>query len=351
MVITNLEYRTSEHAKEKLIQVASEPLYAELKRLIERDGLLKPQPFYYGFKTILTLLMISSAWTILLVADSLWIKLLDIVYLSFATTQFCFIGHDAGHRQIFRSTRKNDILGLINVLFVGASYFWWMDTHNKHHSKPNQSPHDPAIDHSILAFSQGEALSKTGIPRFLVKLQAWLFIPLMCLYPISIRIDSIRFFIQNRYKFRLLEAFLMFTHFVLFFFLLFATVDFWTAILFVAIHESLFGLYIASVFVPNHIGMVILNDSNDLDFLNHQVSTARNIKGRRFVEFWFGGLNYQIEHHLFPKMARNRLKKAKKIVEEFCRQKSIQYYETTFLQSYREILTYLHQVSMGLRSS
>ncbi len=328
-----------------------ESSYAELKRLIERHGLLKPQPLYYTYKTILAFLMVISAWIILLTADSMWIKLLDAVFLAFATTQLGFIGHDAGHRQIFKTAWKNDVVGLVNVLFVGASYFWWVETHNKHHSKPNQLAYDPAIDYSVLAFSNEQALSKRGIQRFLIKYQAWLFIPMMALYPISMRIDSIRFLLQGKHRSRYLEAFLMIVHFVLYFPLLFFAFGPWMAILFMVIHESLFGLYLVSVFVPNHMGMVILEDGTDLDFLTQQVITARNIKGHPLVDFWYGGLNYQIEHHLFPKMARNRLRKAKRIVEDFCREKSIVYYETGFFQSYREILTDLHRVSAALRSA
>jgi len=349
-MIIDLEYDTSQNPSKEKQQPGPEPLYAELKRIIESHGLLKTQPLFYWYKILAAFLMFVSAWVIFFVADQNWIKLLDAVYLAFATTQLSFLAHDAGHRQIFSSSRRNDIFGLISVLLVGGSYFWWVDTHNKHHSKPNQTPHDPAIDYTILAFSHEDAVRKTGIYRFIVRYQAWLFGPLMCLYPISIRVDSIRFFLRNRYPFRLAETILMATHFLLYFFILFTNLSFWSAISFVLIHGALYGLYITSVFVPNHMGMQILEPSSDLDFLRHQVVTARNIKGPRFLDFWFGGLNYQIEHHLFPKMARNRLRKAGKIVEDFCRQKSIDYYETSFFRSYLEILRYLRGVSLSLRA-
>ena len=349
--MTNNPDAILEKEEQKKSPGSIESSYAELKRLVERHGLLKPQPLYYMYKTILAFLMVAVAWIVLLTTESLWIKFLDAVFLAFATTQLGFIGHDAGHRQIFKTAWKNDMLGLMNVLFVGASYFWWVDTHNKHHSKPNQLSYDPAIDYSVLAFSNEQALSKKGLQRFLIRYQAWLFVPMMALYPISMRIDSVRFLLQSKHKFRLLESFLMLGHFVLYFPVLFFALGPWMAVLFILIHETLFGLYLVSVFVPNHMGMVILEDDNDLDFLTQQVITARNIKGHPLVDFWYGGLNYQIEHHLFPKMARNRLRQAKKIVEDFCKQKSIGYYETGFFQSYREILKDLHRVSVTLRAA
>ena len=113
---------------------------------------------------------------------------------------------------------------------------------------------------------------------------------------------------------------------------------FWQAILFTVIQRVLFGLYISSVFVPNHMGMPILNAKENPDFLLQQVLTSRNVKGHPLVDFLFGGLNYQIEHHLFPKMPRNRLRSARKLVQEFLQEKSIAYHETGFIQSFREIL-------------
>jgi len=80
------------------------------------------------------------------------------------------------------------------------------------------------------------------------------------------------------------------------------------------------------------------------------VLTSRTIKGSLLVDFWYGGLNYQIEHHLFPTMPRNKLRKAQAIVKAFCKEHAIAYHETTMLQSYCEILHCLHQVSAPLRN-
>ena len=84
------------------------------------------------------------------------------------------------------------------------------------------------------------------------------------------------------------------------------------------VHQLLFGLHMGMVFAPNHKGMPILEKDNDLDYLTQQVLTARNIKPNPLVDFMYGGLNYQVEHHLFPNMSRNRLGEAQKIVRPFC---------------------------------
>jgi fatty acid desaturase len=258
--------------------------------------------------------------------------------------QVGYLGHDAGHHQIFRTSWKNDLLGLVNGFSLGTSYTWWVDTHNRHHGKPNQISFDPAIEYSLLAFSEEEVAEKKGLARFMVQLQAVFFIPLFMLYPISMRFDSIRYILQNRYRYRIVEAFTLVAYFPLYFLLLYFSMGFWQSLLIAALHQSLFGLYLSSVFVPNHIGMPVLAPDANEDFVRHQVLTSRNIKGARIVNYLFGGLNYQIEHHLFPRMPRNRLRKASKIVQAFLQERSIHYCQAGIFQSYRSILSYLHQI-------
>ena len=69
------------------------------------------------------------------------------------------------------------------------------------------------------------------------------------------------------------------------------------------------------------------------------------------TDFWFGGLNYQLEHHLFPSLARNQLKAAQATVRAFCQARAIPYHETSVWQAYRGILRHLHRVSAPLRQA
>jgi fatty acid desaturase len=323
--------------------------YAELKGIIKQQGLLDKQPAYYTYKILLTLGMLTLSLTILLVIDNLWLQLLNAAYLAFVFTQISFIGHDLGHRQILGDTRKNTIGSLIFTLLLGTSGELWVRTHNAHHANPNNIDLDPDIDTPIIAFTQEEASRKQGIARFIVKYQAYLFFPITCLLPFSRHVDGIKFVLQKRGKHTAAEALCMAIHFVLYFGLPVYFLPLWQALLFVVIHQGLQGMYMASVFAPNHKGMPVLDEGSRLSFLRRQVLTARNVKAHPFTDFWYGGLNYQIEHHLFPKIPRNKLGEAQAIVKAFCHARSIPYYETGLLQSYRELLQYLHQVSAPLR--
>lgn len=93
----------------------------------------------------------------------------------------------------------------------------------------------------------------------------------------------------------------------------------------------------------------MLENENDMDFLHRQALTSRNIHAHPWTDFWYGGLNYQIEHHLFPGMARNQLKQAQQLIRPFCQAHAISYHETSVLQSFREIFHYLYQIGAPLR--
>ncbi|HLF90275.1 MAG TPA: fatty acid desaturase [Anaerolineales bacterium] len=324
--------------------------YSQLKELIKQKGLLEKQPRFLAMKMIVNAVMLAISLVILFTTDNFWLQMLNAVFMAFIFGQTGFIAHDSGHRQGFHTPQMNDIFGLIhgNAL-IGMSYGWWMDKHNQHHAHPNQVDLDPDIDIPVIAFSEEQALSKRGLVRFIVKHQKIFFFPLLLFEAYSLRLGSFGFLKTQMWKYRGQEILLITLHFAWYFGVIFTALPFWTGLAFIFLHQALFGLYMASVFAPNHKGMLVVPRNVQLDFFRLQVLTARNVKAHPVTDFWYGGLNYQIEHHLFPTMARNKLNEAQTIVREFCDKYNIQYYETSILNSYAEILDYLHVVSAPLR--
>ena len=325
--------------------------YATLKRLIMEKGLLDKQPGFLTYKILLSAAMWAVSISILFLTDNLWIQLLNAVYLAFVFGQFAFIAHDTGHRQGFNTTKQNDFFGLLHAnLLIGMSYGWWMDKHNKHHAHPNQEDMDPDIAIPVVAFSEKAALEKRGIPRFIVKYQSFFFFPLLLFEAYSLHVGGAIFLAQKKaWKYRRLEILLLVLHFVSYLTFIFLALGTWKGLVFVLVHQALFGLYMASVFAPNHKGMLIVGKDEAMDFLRMQVLTARNVRAHPITDFWYGGLNYQVEHHLFPSMARNQLRQAQFIIRQFCNDLDISYHETSMFHSYMEILEYLHLVSAPLR--
>ena len=314
-----------------------------------QQGLLDKQLGYYVCNTVLRLAFLGASLTFLFVVESFWLQLLNAAFLAFVFTQIGFLGHDAGHRQLFNRAARNDLFGLATNLLLGISRSWWIDTHNQHHVNPNDLDLDPHTALPVFAFSEEQARSKRGPLRLLVGYQSFYFFPILLLEGMGVRAASAQYLLRGQANDRVAEALLMALHFVLYVGLLFYALSVWQALLFILVHQALFGLYMGSVFAPNHKGMPLLDNESRLDFVRRQVLTSRDVKAHPLTDFLYGGLNYQIEHHLFPSMPRNKLKKAQTIVRAFCEARSIPYRESSVLQSHREILQYLHQVSAPLR--
>lgn len=332
-------------------QAPSSNRYVELKQIMKKEGLLEKQPGYYSYRIALLFGLLALGIMFLLTVHVFWLQLLNAVYLAFVFAQIGLLSHEAGHRQMFHRLWKHDIVGLIggNVL-IGMSYAWWLDKHNRHHSHPNQVDMDPDIEIPFLEFTGMEDLEKIGkFRQFLVKYQAFIFFPALMSVALGLRTNSVRFLLKNNTKYRFLEWFLLALHYALYFAVVFSSLPFWQAIIFVAINQALTGFYLGAIFAPNHKGMPVLEKESHLDFLHRQTLTSRNIYMHPVTDFVYGGLNYQIEHHLFPAMPRNKLKTAQPLVRTFCQEHAIPYYETNALRSFGEILQHLHHIGASLR--
>ena len=327
---------------------ASSNEYVQLKQLVRQRGLLDQQPAYYTWKFLFTTGLLASGIAFLFILPNLWLLL--ALYMGFASMQSGLLGHDIGHRQVFRTGQRSRLAGfLVGNLMVGWSWSWWIDKHNAHHGHPNQLGLDPDIVRPFTAFTEDVARSRRGIARSLAKYQAYLEFPLYLLSPLSFLVMSILFLRSKKAKHTRTEALLLALHYGLYLGLLLWRLNPWQVLLFIIVHHAFFGLYLGSIGAPNHKGMPVMDASSPTDFLRQQVLTARNVHGSPLVDFWYGGLNYQIEHHLFPTMPRNKLKQARPLIKAFCEEHAIAYCETTMLQSYQDILRYLHSVSAPLR--
>jgi fatty acid desaturase len=324
--------------------------YYHLRRRLVQNGILEKQPAYYACKIFMNAGLLAVGLTLAVTTRAAWLHLFLACYLAFVSAQIAFIVHDAGHQQISNRRWKNKVIGLIHAnLVLGFSYSWWIDKHNRHHGRPNQSGADPDIDFCFLAVSEEQVAAMRGLSRFLIPYQAYFFLPLLLLEAFSLKIESLRFLWGRRSADFPAEVVCLSLHYILSGILFFHFLGFWRAVIFVLLYNALFGLYLGLVFVTNHIGMPLLSADAKLDFLSRQVLTARNLRAHRLVDFCFGGLSCQIEHHLFPRIALNRLREAQKIIRPYCESLNIEYHETGLVQSYREIFLHLHEVGSSGR--
>ncbi|MHB1431365.1 MAG: fatty acid desaturase family protein [Streptosporangiaceae bacterium] len=321
--------------------------YAELSRAVRGAGLLNRRPVYYSIKISLNLILLLGGWALFFLLGRSWWQLLVAVYLAVMFTQTGFIGHDAGHRQISGSKRTDDLIGRIHGnLLIGLSYGWWVSKHNRHHSHPNQAGRDPDIAGAAIAFTPDQARARRGMGRWLAGHQAWLFFPMLLLEGIHLHVAGVRALLSHRRgTAAMADGALLIAHITAYLIAVFVVLSPLQAIAFILVQQGLFGIYLGSAFAPNHKGMPVLGEHDKVDFLRRQVTTSRNIRGGWLTDFALGGLNYQIEHHLFPSMPRPSLRRAQEPVRAYCEARGVAYHETGLVSSYVQVLRHLHNVS------
>jgi fatty acid desaturase len=326
--------------------------YAGLSREIRAAGLLDRRRWHYAGRIALTLLAYGATWTALVLVGDSWYQTIVAAVLGIVFTQVAFLGHDGGHQQIAAKRVRNDFIGLIaGNLMTGLSIGWWVGKHNKHHANPNKEEHDPDIGEGVLAFTTGSVARKTGgVGRAITKYQAFLFFPLLTLEGFNLHVASALYLrTARRDRSRVIELALLAVHIAAYLGAIFLVLSPVKAIAFIAIHQGVFGLYMGCSFAPNHKGMLIVGPQECLDYLRRQVLTSRNVRGGRFTDELLGGLNYQIEHHLFPSMPRPSLRRAQQLVRAYCHEHAIIYTETSLFGSYAAALKYLHDLGAPLR--
>ena len=328
--------------------------YTQPSRQVRQAGLLERRHGWYVAKIGVNLGLLAAGWAAFVVIGGSGWQLLVAAFLAVVFTQLAFVGHDAGHRQLFRSRRANDLVGLAHAnLLVGVSFEWWVGKHNRHHSNPNHEDLDPDISITALAFTPDQASSKHGLVRLVARYQGWLFFPLLLLEAAHLHLASVKAIWRGRDRgwANTIQGLLLLTHTTAYLGAVLWVLSPWQALAFVVVHQGLFGLYLGCSFAPNHKGMPTLTEADQLDFVRRQVLTSRNVRGSWLVDWLLGGLNYQIEHHLFPNMPRPNLRRAQPLVRAFCAQHGLAYVEASLVGSYAQAVRHLHAVGAPLRSA
>lgn len=334
-------------------QAAVTGTYATLAQRIKDAGLLRRrQGFYIGLLVVLGTALLGLGVVFALLGDTWW-QLVVAGALAVVLTQFAFVAHEASHRQVLASGPRNDRLGRILANgVVGISHSWWMSKHSRHHANPNKIGKDPDIAPGALAFYEEAARDpeRRGFLRRLTRVQGWAFFPLLTLEGLNLHVKSLRTAVTSeRGRARTVELTTIALRLGLYVAVVMWFLPLGLAAAFLGVQLAVFGVYMGASFAPNHKGMPVLPANSRLDFLSKQVLTSRNIRGGFLMTTLMGGLNLQIEHHLFPSMPRPNLARAREIVREHCAQVGVPYVETGLLRSYRIVVQHLNEVGLAAR--
>jgi fatty acid desaturase len=324
--------------------------YTALLATVREAGLLKRRTgFYIGMFVAITLLFAAAVTGSLFIGDS-WFQLFIAAGIGLILTQYAFLAHETAHRQVFASGKTSDRVGRILASgVVGMSYAWWMSKHTRHHGNPNTVNKDGDIAYDTVSFLEQDAVQQRGLSRLFTQRQGYFFFPILLFEGVNLHVLSYKtLFGRGKVDKRSHEIAMVTIRFTLYLGLIFSFLPVGMAFAFVGVQLAVFGLYMGAAFAPNHIGMPIIPEASRVDFMSKQVLTSRNIVGRG-MSVGMGGLNYQVEHHLFPNMARPHLKAASALVRQHCAEHMVPYTETSIVEAFGTVIAHLNRVGLAAR--
>ncbi|KAG0573811.1 hypothetical protein KC19_VG211200 [Ceratodon purpureus] len=327
--------------------------YRELRALFLREQLFKSSKSYYLFKTLINVSIVATSIAIISLYKSYRAVLLSASLMGLFIQQCGWLSHDFLHHQVFETRWLNDVVGyVVGNVVLGFSVSWWKTKHNLHHAAPNEcdqkyTPIDEDIDTlPIIAWSKdllATVESKTMLR--VLQYQHLFFLVLLTFARASWLFWSAAFTLRPELTLgeKLLERGTMALHYIWFNSVAFYLLPGWKPVVWMVVSELMSGFLLGYVFVLSHNGMEVYNTSKD--FVNAQIASTRDIKAGVFNDWFTGGLNRQIEHHLFPTMPRHNLNKISPHVETLCKKHGLVYEDVSMASGTYRVLKTLKDVA------
>jgi fatty acid desaturase/predicted heme/steroid binding protein len=342
--------------------------YRELRAKILAAGLFNANPWYYVWKVSSNVGLLVAATLCCVLSADMRVNFLGAVIMALFWQQCGWLAHDFLHHQVFKNRNYGDYMGLlIGNVFQGFSVTWWKSKHNAHHAVPNlhassADAHDgdPDIDTMpLLAWTKRMADHGKSNPmaKHLIGWQAFTYFPILGLARMSWLRESFKFVFtkpdyavlqedQRRIRNLAGEKICLVLHYVGLGAIMYNMPGGpLNAAMFFFCSQTICGLFLALVFGLGHNGMAVYPADQRPDFWKLQVTTTRNVTSNWFVDWFCGGLQYQVDHHLFPMLPRHNLATVHKLVESFCKEYGVGYHEATMFQGTKEVLNHLGSVA------
>lgn len=318
---------------------------AELKRRLEEIGFFRQRTTYYTFKATFFVLLFACGYGTLLSAEAGVMRIIAILLLASLLVQLGFMAHDAGHYAVAENRALNDFFGFLGfTILSGISFTYWRANHNRHHAAPNDQLADPDMQSDLASLYEASARRKTGWAKIFTRYQSVLVFLAYGLHPYQLRTDGAIYILKNPRK-TLVDLFCLALHLTIWFVVPACVTSIGNAIFYYAIIASLSGYIYGPIFIATHNGMPILQRADTLSFLERQTITTRNISAPPFLDFYFGGLHFHIEHHLFPHVSPANYRQASPVVQAFLREHNLPYRSDGFLHALAHVYAFLDEMA------
>jgi len=338
--------------------------FRNVRQELLRSGLFETNMRYYAkFATWFAFLFTSALWLSVCTTSS-WTRLLGAVVMGIFWQQLAGVGHDLGHSGVTHVFWLDHFVGSAMAAFMGISTCWWKRNHNTHHVTCNSVEHDPDIQHMPILAVTPKVFDKPfwstyyekwvgmdAVARFLVTKQQYVFYPIMALARFNLYAQSwILLLSKERLHYRKTEI---------------AALLFYASwLVAVALAQPTWLMSVAWVLVSHGVGGILhiqivishwametyhnhaYNDASDEWYIT-QLKTTMNVDTPPLLDFVHIGLQFQIEHHLFPRVPRHNLRKVRDLVREVAKKHKLQYHEPGFFQANMETLQALADTALN----
>ena len=323
--------------------------YSELSRRIKAAGLLERRYGPYLLRSALLAAALAAGVAATVLVGHSWWQLAVATWFGAVFAQAGFLAHDGAHRQVFASGKRNEWFSrVVANLVVGLGYGWWMHKHTRHHGNPNTVGRDLDLDPNVIAFTPDDAAARTGVAGWLRRRQGWLLLPAMTLTGLDLHVKTVRMVLgRSPVPHRGAEIALLAVRLVGFPSLLVLAAGPVVGVVALVVQLLVFGFLMGGAFAPNHIGMPLIGHEQKVDYLRRQVLTSRNVTGGRFVDVLMGGLNHQIEHHLFPSMPSANLRRGRAMIRDYCAEVGVPYLERSLPVAMRDVIRSVHRIGIA----
>lgn len=314
-------------------------LLIQLAQRLRAAGCFARCDHRYARRLALLVPLFATGFAALLAVPRGPIWALAIAGTAFVSVQLGIVSHDAGHRAVHRRRGWNDLWGHVGMTFVcGLSFTHWRIVHDTHHRHSQDELRDPDMQYAAVFSVHGRgAAEKRGLARVMRPLQHFYFWPLGALYSWSLRWDSIARLFRDPDRTRV-DRWVLPGHYALWLVGPALIVGPAAAVVSYVLVSTLIGLYLVLIFAPNHMGMPSRRAGERWTYLEQQIITSRDLTVGRLLAVVLGGLEHQIEHHLFPNIGQPRLRAARAIVTAFCVEHGLSHHEVGFFAAHRAVL-------------
>ncbi len=318
-----------------------------LRTALTQSGVFEHRTAQTWVKLVVTLLAMGIVLGLIAVLPW-WCALWLVPLAAVPAVTAAMVGHEAAHGSFASSKTHNEVvLHLVFPLFGGLGAQYWKHKHNHlHHGNPNVVGRDPDIDMWPMALSSEEHASSSRFRRWLQRtLQSHLFWPLTLLLAFSMRYDSWRF-VARRVRSHGLDRALaadiacLVGHYALWLALPMWWFGVGPVLLLYAGLWTTVGLLLALVFAPAHIGLPVL-DRKQRGGWEQQLETTRNLAVPPWLSWFFVGLDFQVEHHLFPRIPHQNLARASEVVAPWCADLGAPYHRLDYGSSIRQVTRHM----------